>query len=91
VAKTSMLRGSVLQVRHCDIIACDEGLMPKRVRDMIRIIEADGWYHVRTTGSHRQYHHLIKRGTVTIAGKESVEVPPKTERSIRRQAGLDKE
>jgi predicted RNA binding protein YcfA (HicA-like mRNA interferase family) len=65
--------------------------MPKRVRDMIRLIEADGWYHVRTTGSHRHYHHPTKSGTVTIAGRESVELPPKTERSILRQAGLDRE
>ena len=59
-----------------------------KVRDMIRLIERNGWYHVRTTGSHRQYHHPIKPGTVTIAGKPSIELPPKTLASILRQAGL---
>lgn len=62
--------------------------MPKRVRDMIRIVEADGWRYVRTVGSHRQYHHPTKPGTVTIAGKPSADLSVKTERSILRQAGL---
>lgn len=65
--------------------------MPVRVREMIRLIESDGWQCVRTTGSHRQFHHPIKPGTVTIAGKESAELPPKTERSVLRQAGLKKD
>jgi predicted RNA binding protein YcfA (HicA-like mRNA interferase family) len=39
-----------------------------KVRDLIRLIEADRWFLVRTTGSHRQFHHLDKPGTVTIAG-----------------------
>jgi predicted RNA binding protein YcfA (HicA-like mRNA interferase family) len=65
--------------------------VPQRVKDMIRLVQQDGWIHVRTTGSHRQFQHPVKPGTVTIAGKESAELPPKTERSIRRQAGLSKE
>jgi predicted RNA binding protein YcfA (HicA-like mRNA interferase family) len=65
--------------------------MPRRVRDLIRLIERDGWAHVRTRGSHRQYHHPTKPGTVTIAGAPSIEMTPKTERSILRQAGLDQE
>jgi predicted RNA binding protein YcfA (HicA-like mRNA interferase family) len=44
-----------------------------KVREVIRLIEADGWFHVRTSGSHRQYHHRIKRGTVTVAGNRSLE------------------
>jgi predicted RNA binding protein YcfA (HicA-like mRNA interferase family) len=44
---------------------------------------------VGQTGSHRQYKHPIKPGRVTIAGKASVELPPKTEKSILRQAGLE--
>ena len=59
-----------------------------KIRDIIRLIERDGWYHVRTTGSHRQYHHPSKPGTVTVAGKPSIELPPKTLASILRQAGL---
>ncbi|MFN0140185.1 MAG: type II toxin-antitoxin system HicA family toxin [Pyrinomonadaceae bacterium] len=42
----------------------------------------------RIRGSHRQYRHPLKSGTVTIAGHPSDEVHPKTERSVLRQAGL---
>ena len=65
--------------------------MPQRVRDLVKLIEADGWVLVRIRGSHKQFHHATKPGTVTIAGKDSAELPPKTERSILRQAGLDKD
>jgi len=62
--------------------------MPLKVRDIIKLIEADGWYHVRTTGSHRHYRHATKPGTVTVAGKPSSDIPIGTERNIRKQAGL---
>jgi predicted RNA binding protein YcfA (HicA-like mRNA interferase family) len=39
-----------------------------KVRDVIRLIEEDGWYLVRIKGSHRQYKHPTKPGLVTIAG-----------------------
>lgn len=63
--------------------------MPRKIRDLIRLVEDDGWFLVGQTGSHRQYKHATKPGRVTIAGKPSVEVPPKTEKSILRQAGLE--
>jgi predicted RNA binding protein YcfA (HicA-like mRNA interferase family) len=59
-----------------------------KVRDVIRLIEKDGWILARTRGSHRQYRHSSKNGIVTIAGHPGDEVHPKTERSILRQAGL---
>ncbi len=63
-----------------------------KVRDVIKLIEADGWYLARTKGNHRQYKHLIKVGLVTIAGKPSDDLPPGTLNSILKQAGLkDKE
>jgi predicted RNA binding protein YcfA (HicA-like mRNA interferase family) len=31
-----------------------------KVRDVIRLIERDGWFLVATRGSHRQYKHPIK-------------------------------
>lgn len=61
-----------------------------KVKDVIKMIEKDGWFLVRTRGSHRQFHHDTKPGTVTVAGKESVEVPPGTLSSILKQAGLRK-
>jgi predicted RNA binding protein YcfA (HicA-like mRNA interferase family) len=59
-----------------------------KVGKVIKLIEADGWYWVRTKGDHRQYHHPRKPGTVTVAGKLSVDVPPGTLNNILKQAGL---
>lgn len=64
--------------------------MPVKVKDLISLLESDGWFLVRTRGSHRQFHHSTKPGTVTVAGKASVEVPPGTLNGILRQAGLKK-
>jgi predicted RNA binding protein YcfA (HicA-like mRNA interferase family) len=60
-----------------------------KVREVIAMVEADGWQLVRTRGSHRQFRHATKPGTVTIAGKLGIDVPIGTLRSIRKQAGLD--
>jgi predicted RNA binding protein YcfA (HicA-like mRNA interferase family) len=59
-----------------------------KVREVIRMIEEDGWRQVRTTGSHRQFKHAEKSGLVTVAGKPSLDVPPGTLKSILKQAGL---
>lgn len=59
-----------------------------KVREVIKLIKADGWYLVRTKGDHRQFHHQTKPGTVTVAGKMSEDIPPGTLNSILRQAGL---
>ena len=62
--------------------------MQRRVRDAIRLVERDGWYQVRMRGSHRQYYHPKKPGTVTIAGHPGENLKPGTWKSILRQAGL---
>jgi predicted RNA binding protein YcfA (HicA-like mRNA interferase family)/predicted RNase H-like HicB family nuclease len=59
-----------------------------KVRDLIQLLEEDGWYLARTKGSHRQFKHQTKRGTVTVAGKPNIDVPPGTLNSILKQAGL---
>ncbi len=59
-----------------------------KVREAIRMIEADGWYLVETRGSHRQYKHPLKPGRVTVAGKPSDDLAPGTRNSIMKQAGL---
>jgi predicted RNA binding protein YcfA (HicA-like mRNA interferase family) len=59
-----------------------------KVRDVIATLEADGWRLVRTKGSHRQFRHPNKSGTVTVAGKASIDVPAGTLASIWKQAGL---
>jgi predicted RNA binding protein YcfA (HicA-like mRNA interferase family) len=59
-----------------------------KVRDIIKIIETDGWYHVKTKGSHRQYKHPTKSGRVTIAGHPGDDLAPGTLNSIFKQAQL---
>lgn len=59
-----------------------------KVRDVIRMIEQEGWYLVVTKGSHRQYKHPDKPGRVTIAGHSSEDISPGTWMSIKKQAGL---
>lgn len=60
-----------------------------KVRDVLKTLEADGWVIVRTKGSHRQLKHPTKLGTVTVAGKPSVDVPIGTLKSIWKQAQIE--
>ena len=63
--------------------------MRKRVKEIIEIIEADGWSFVRQKGSHKQYKHPSKKGTVTVPdhGKND-ELDHQLVNSILKQAGL---
>lgn len=61
-----------------------------KVKDLIVLLELDGWQQVRQKGSHRQFHHPVKSGTVTVAGKPSVDVPSGTLINVLKQAGLKK-
>jgi predicted RNA binding protein YcfA (HicA-like mRNA interferase family) len=60
-----------------------------KFRDMIKLLQDDGWYLVRTKGSHRQYRHPNKPGLVTVAGHGNDDVAPRTLKSILKQAHLD--
>lgn len=59
-----------------------------KVRDITKLIEANGWYVVVTKGSHRQYKHPTKSGRVTIAGHPNDDLAPGTLNSILKQAKL---
>ncbi len=59
-----------------------------KVREVIALLEEDGWYLVKTKGSHRQFKHPTKPGKVTVSGKPSVDIPIGTLKSILRQAQL---
>lgn len=59
-----------------------------KVSELLRLLEREGWLIVRQRGSHRQLRHSTKPGTVTVAGKPSVDVPPGTLNSALKQAGL---
>ncbi len=60
-----------------------------KTRDLIRMIENDGWYQVRQRGSHRVYKHDTKPGHVTVpVHRMSDDIRPGTLNSILKQAGL---
>lgn len=65
--------------------------MPKRVREVIKEIESDGWYLLpQSDGSHRQFKRPEKKGRVTIAGHLNDELRPKTLARIYEQAKLER-
>ncbi|WP_374622112.1 type II toxin-antitoxin system HicA family toxin [Devosia sp.] len=59
-----------------------------KVREILAMLEADGWYLVAMRGSHRQFKHVSKSGRVTVAGKPGDDVAPGTLNSILKQSGL---
>ncbi|MXW05089.1 MAG: type II toxin-antitoxin system HicA family toxin [Gemmatimonadetes bacterium] len=59
-----------------------------KVREIIRLIEKDGWYLVRTRGSYRQYKHPWKEGLVTVAGKLNDDMASGTFNSILKQSQI---
>jgi predicted RNA binding protein YcfA (HicA-like mRNA interferase family) len=61
-----------------------------KYRDLIKKIEAVGWIHESTKGSHMQFGHASRSGKVTVpgGGKLNREVPLGTLNSILKQAGL---
>lgn len=61
-----------------------------KARKLIKIIEEDGWFLVRTKGSHRQYKHTVKAGLVTISGNLNDEVARGTLSSVLKQSDLKK-
>jgi predicted RNA binding protein YcfA (HicA-like mRNA interferase family) len=61
-----------------------------KVADILRLLAQDGWYHVSTSGSHRQFKHPTKPGRVTVAGKPSDDLAAGTLNSILKQSGLKK-
>lgn len=59
-----------------------------KVRKVIKMIEDEGWYLIRTKGDHRQYKHPTKLGRVTISGNTGRDLPLGTLNSVLKQAGL---
>ena len=58
------------------------------VREIERLLAADGWYHKNTKGSHKQFKHPTKPGKVTVP-QHSGDLDIGTAKSILRQAGIE--
>ncbi|MGE5097214.1 MAG: type II toxin-antitoxin system HicA family toxin [Betaproteobacteria bacterium] len=61
--------------------------MPPKVRDILKLLNDDGWFVVTTRGSHRQLKHPTKRGRVTVHGKPGDDIAAGTLNSILKQSG----
>ncbi|CAD0226756.1 MULTISPECIES: type II toxin-antitoxin system HicA family toxin [Planktothrix] len=60
-----------------------------KVREVLKRLEADGWYEARMRGSHRVLKHPKKSGIVVVPGNFSDEVAIGTLKSIWKQAQLE--
>lgn len=56
-------------------------------KEVIRILEADGWYEVKCVGDHHQFHHPTKPGKVTVVHPEK-DMTINNLKSIEKQAGI---
>lgn len=56
-------------------------------REVIKILEEDGWSFVRCVGDHHQFKHQSKSGKVTITHPVK-DIPIETLKNIEKQAGI---
>ena len=58
-----------------------------KTKEVIKMLEDDGWFIERMRGSHRQFKHPEKKGTVTVNGKPNQVLEQFVLNSIWKQAG----
>ena len=56
-------------------------------REIISMLEADGWFEINQEGSHKQFKHMTKKGKVTVSHPVK-DMDIKTLKSIGRQSGI---
>ena len=56
-------------------------------REVIKILERDGWYEVHCVGSHHQFEHPIKKGKATVKDPQK-DIPIRTLKRIEKQSGI---
>lgn len=61
-----------------------------KVRDVIRVLERNGFRFIRQNGSHRRFMGMVDERIewVTVSGADGDDVPKGTLGSIKRQSGL---
>lgn len=82
------LRGSA--ELGCYAVSTVEIIARLKIKQLIKTLEQDGWYQHRQRGSHRQFKHPVKSGTVKVSGKPNVDTPPGTLNNVMKQTGLKK-
>lgn len=58
-----------------------------RVRDVIRLLESNGWVLVRQKGSHKSFRHPDNPSVITVPDHPG-DLKPGTLRDILKKAGL---
>ena len=59
-----------------------------KARELIKAVQAAGWFEVRTTGSHKHFKHASQPGLVTIPVHGSADLKIGLVKSIERQSGI---
>jgi predicted RNA binding protein YcfA (HicA-like mRNA interferase family) len=59
-----------------------------KVEDVIEVLRRDGWFMLRKAGSHRQFAHPVKAGSVTVPRELSAVLHPHALASVLRRAGI---
>lgn len=65
----------------------DSNMKTLKVREILKMLGAEGWILIKTRGDHRQFKHPTKTGKVTVAGKPNDDVDGLVLQSIFKQAG----
>lgn len=63
--------------------------MAQKVKEVIDLLEENGWRCVRTNGSHRIFTKEGARRPIVVPNKLSNDLPIGTLKSILREAGLE--
>jgi predicted RNA binding protein YcfA (HicA-like mRNA interferase family) len=58
-----------------------------KAKEVIKLLIKNGWYEQRQSGSHKQFAHPVRKGTVTVP-MHGGDIPIGTLNSILKQAGL---
>ena len=59
-----------------------------KVRDVIRLLEQNGWVEMRSKGSHRPFKHPKEAAVITVPGNQGKELATGTLNAILKKAGL---
>ena len=60
-----------------------------KAEEIIKIIEKDGWYRVRSKSGHLQFKHPVKKGKVTVPFHGNHDLRKKVVKSILKQAQIN--
>ncbi len=62
--------------------------MPMKVREVIRLLQQNGWVEIRSKGSHRHFKHPTQPLLITVPGNDGKDLATGTLNAILKKAGL---